>query len=69
MRYCDYFRHPHTRNEMKQYYASVVNELNIVIKVRGRRRPTSLPNSWDDIYRSNITVRNWKAYRRKQWKA
>lgn len=69
MGYGDYFRYPRTKNEMTQYYASVVNELDIFIKVRGRRCPNALPHAWDDIYRSNITWRNWKAYRKKQWKA
>ncbi len=68
MSYSDYFRYPHTKNEMKQFYASKVNELGIPINIRGRRRPKSLPNSWDDYYRSNMSLRNWKAYRKKQWK-
>lgn len=68
MGYSDYFRYPHTKNEMKQYFASVVNEIDIPIKIRGCRHPKSLPHSWDDIYRSNMALRNWKAYRKNQWK-
>ena len=60
----DYFRYPHTKNEMKQYFASSVNELDITIRVRGRRRSKSLPHSWDDC-RSNMSLRNWKFYRKK----
>ncbi|GAB2891123.1 hypothetical protein GCM10027180_21570 [Microbulbifer echini] len=63
-----YFRHPKTKNEMKQYYASLENELEIPIKIRNRRRPKCLPNAWDDYFPSNITNRNWKLFRRKQWK-
>lgn len=68
MSYSDYFRYPHTKNEMEQYFASSANELGIAVRVRGRRCPKSLPSSWDDLYRSNITLRNWKAYRKTQWK-
>ena len=68
MSYADYYRHPRTKNEMKQYYASKVNKLDVPIKIRGRRRPRSLPHAWDDIYRSNMTARNWKSYRKLQWK-
>ncbi len=68
MSYSDYFRHPHTKNEMKQYFASQYGVNHIQINVRGRRRFKSLPNSWDDIYRSNMSSRNWKLYRKKQWK-
>ena len=66
MRYVSYFRHPHTKNEMKQFFASTVNELNIPIKVRNRRKPKHLPNAWDDMFRSE--TRNWKRYRNKQWR-
>ena len=68
MSYFDYFRYPNTKNEMKQYYASLVNEENLRIKVRGRHKPKSLPHAWDDIYRSNMFSKNWKSYRRHQWK-
>lgn len=66
MSYSDYFRCPRTKNEMKQFFASDINE--IPITVRGCRRPKSLPNAWDDYYRSNMTLRNWKAYRKTQWR-
>ncbi|WP_444942314.1 hypothetical protein ACJJI3_09950 [Microbulbifer sp. ZKSA004] len=68
MSYTDYFRYPHTKNEMKQFYASGINEVDVSIKIRGRRHPKCLPNSWDDYYRSNMRLRNWKAYRKQQWK-
>jgi hypothetical protein len=62
---CNYFRYPKTTNEMRQFYASNDNELGIRIKVRGRRRIKSLPNSWDDIY--SKSQRCWKVYRKHQW--
>ncbi|GAA5215719.1 hypothetical protein ACFSJ3_10855 [Corallincola platygyrae] len=68
MGYSNYYRHPHTQNEMKQFFASAVNELDIPVKVRGRRRPKYLPCAWDDLYRSNMSLRNWKSYRKAQWK-
>ncbi len=69
MSYSDYFRYPHTKNEMKQYYASTQNELGVSIRIRACRHPKVLPNAWDDYYRSNMMLRNWKAYRLTQWKA
>lgn len=38
-----YFRHPKTMNEMKQYYASLENELEVPIKIRNCRQPKCLP--------------------------
>jgi len=66
MRYVFYYRHPRTQNEMKQYEASKTNDLGISIKIRNKRKPNKLPNSWDDIYR--LGLRNWKYYRKTQWK-
>lgn len=65
MSYC-YFRHPKTTGEMRQYYASIHNELDIAIKVRGRRRPKSLPNAWDDIHPRS--QRCWKTRCKNKWK-
>ena len=66
MRYSFYFRYPRTKSEMKLYYASVINEVDLPIKVRGKRRPKHLPNAWDDVFRAKH--RNWKYYRRNQWR-
>ncbi len=63
------YRHPRTMNEMKQYFASIENELDVPVKIRGSRQAQYLPHAWDDIYRSNIDLRCWKAYRKTQWKA
>ncbi|WP_444957126.1 hypothetical protein [Microbulbifer sp. ZKSA002] len=68
MSYSDYFRYPHAKNEMKKFYASSISEVGVFIKIRGRRNPKCLPNSWDDYYRSNMRLRNWKTYRKQQWK-
>ena len=66
MGYGYYSRHPKTANEMKQYFASIENEPSIPLKIRGRRKPKHLPNSWDDIDRHFI--RSWKYYRKNQWR-
>ena len=66
MKYAGYFRYPQTRNEMKQYYASIENEMNIPVKIRGSRKPKQLPNAWDDI--ACCRMRNWKCFRRTQWR-
>jgi hypothetical protein len=63
--YCN-FRHPKTTNEMRQYFSSLENELNISVKVRGQRRVKSLPHSWFDIDKPSI--HNWKQYRKNQFR-
>lgn len=42
-------------------------EEGIRIRVRAKRNPTMLPNSWDDIPRSR-NGNGWKQYRRTRWK-
>jgi hypothetical protein len=66
MKYIFYFRHPKTKNEMWQFYACIVNESDIPINIRGRRKPKCLPNAWDDICRPRY--KNWKYFRKHQWK-
>ncbi len=61
-----YFRQAHTKNEITQYYATIINEYDIPIKVRGRRRPTQINFVFDDF--SRCYQRNWKKYRKTQWK-
>lgn len=69
MRYRKYFRKPRTKNDRTQFYALNDVELNVVIKIRGRRRPGALEYAWDDFVRSDWNGRCWKVYRRMQWKA
>lgn len=68
MRYCFYYRHPGTKNEMTQCYAVNCDEVEIPLNIRTRRQPKSLPTAWDDLARSDRKMRNWKFYRRTQWK-
>ena len=37
------------------------------IRVRGKRKVSALPTAYDDISRAHVK-RNWKAYRRHQWR-
>ena len=67
MKYVCNFRHPRTLSEMRQYFKTTCNEIDVVIKVRGRRKPKRLPTAWDDIFRSD-QGRSWKHYRKYQWK-
>lgn len=45
MRY-SYFRRPKTTNEIRQYFDAINSNF---IKIRAKRAPNNLPNSWDDI--------------------
>ncbi len=62
-----FYRTAHTKNELTQYYATVVNEDDIEIKVRAKRKPSviglALGDDWYHCYQ-----RNWKKYRKTQWK-
>jgi len=37
-------------------------------KIKGRAHRSKLPTLWDDRCRSNYGVKNWKQYRKHQWK-
>jgi len=60
--YLGYFRHPKTTQERRAYYSHAPF-------VRAKRRPTSLPDWWDDICPSTYCNRSWKVRfrKRKQW--
>lgn len=61
VRYGNILRNPRTTQEIK---AGLGNEEYI----RGRRRKRQLPNTWDDISRSNWNSKSWKNQKvRKQW--
>lgn len=61
-----FWRHPKTFNELRQYYATIDNDLGIRIKVRGKRRPNYLPDTWDEMDRD--IQRSWKKQRKTQYK-
>ena len=56
------WRHPHTMNEIRQYYAVLCEPPELRPRVRGRRRPAHLPNDWDDIPKPRS--RSWKRHRK-----
>lgn len=60
------YRRPKTLQALKQSY-SIAEEGEP--EMRGRRKQSGLPTSWDDVWRYNL--RNWKkqSNNRKQWMA
>lgn len=52
-------------NELKS--AQVIKEEGEVLP-RASRNVANLPNSWDDYSISSYKVKNWKRYRKTQWK-
>lgn len=59
-------RSPKTTNERKQYDACMVDE--DAPNVRGKRRPSNLPNTWDDLMRHNDGCWKTQSKRKHQWK-
>lgn len=61
-----HWRSPKTFQEKKAYYATTDWE-EVNIKVRGKRKPHNLVDTWDDLHSHNEKC--WKRHRRTQWKA
>lgn len=61
-----YFRHPVTLQALKA--ACGVCKEDGEPSMRGNRTKSHVPSSWDDIHRSDRGIRNWKKYRKQQWK-
>lgn len=61
-----YFRRPHTTQERR--WAHAWDDEEDAPRVRGRRTNHMLPNTYDDVYRSDVDDRCWKRYRKHQWK-
>lgn len=68
--YRNYFRHMRTTSERRISAISECDEelLEYGVRIRGRRNHKNLPNAWDDEYRRDINTRNWKKYRKHQWR-
>lgn len=63
-----YYRHVRTQQEIRENETFAVNDNDLEdygIRVKGRKR--SLPTLWDDIP-VDREDRNWKKFRRTQWK-
>ena len=56
-----YYRHPKTRQEL------IANSYDSEY-ARGKRKKGFLPTSWDDYGRSDHNTKNWKKYRKTQYK-
>lgn len=58
-----YFRHPHTMRSRRQ-----LRGLDILDGIYVRGKQCHLPSSWDDIGRSDASIRTWKSHRKTQYK-
>ena len=61
----EWYKCPKSTNEKRQYYAC---DDEPEIKIRARRNPRHLPDIWDDVCRRDVDNRNWKRFRRTQYK-
>ncbi len=62
-----YYRHPRTMHERRQ--AALVLEEEGEVAPRPHRSANSLPCAWDDFRVAARDDRNWKRFRRTQWRA
>lgn len=58
-------RLPCTTNERRAYEPQIEDifdnvDIDVKIRIRGKRIPKSLPNSWDDIFRTDKDDISWK---------
>jgi len=62
------WRHPKTISEIRENDFINYDDdcIEYDIKVRGNRKKSNLPTSWDDVYRHK--EKNWKKQRDHQWK-
>lgn len=61
-------RRPKTLQERAQAEAHDEELREYGIRVRPRRNKANLPNSWDDVGRTDWDDRSWKRHRKTQWK-
>lgn len=62
----NYYKHPRTIQERRAYFHDEISEYDV--RVRRSRSARNLPDPWDDRIRSDAGVKNWKNYRRTQYK-
>lgn len=66
------YRHPHTTAEKKSVLKCFIEALdsNVFVRVRPKRNIVNLVDAYDDVHRSDIDDRSWKANKRNkhQWK-
>lgn len=61
-----WIRRPKTIQEAR--WVNAWDDEEFAPRVRARRNAKNLPNAWDDEHRSDLAIRNWKQFRRTQWK-
>lgn len=65
--YCSsYLKRPRTTQERRAYFHDEISEYDI--QIRGSRSPRNLPDTWDDYIRADVGIKNWKKFRRTQYK-
>lgn len=66
------YRHPHTTSEKKSVLKCISEALDcdIHVRVRPKRNVANLVDAYDDVHRSDLNDRSWKANKRNkhQWK-
>lgn len=63
-RHCHYWRHPRTTQERRWSLAWKEDG----VMGRASRNFHNLPTTWDDIYRASYENKNWKKFRKHQWR-
>lgn len=61
----NYYRYPRTQRDRRLSQPVFEDDEP---RIRGARRPCRIPSAWEDIPRRNWKDRNWKNYRRTQWR-
>jgi hypothetical protein len=63
-----YIRHQRTFAEIREESWLSYDEDLKFYNIKSRPKRTSLPDPWDDYVRSDQYIRNWKRFRKKQWR-
>lgn len=67
-RRANWLKHPKTTQEKRMNQETFDSVYGIFKIVRAKRNPRNLPDAWDDIRKTDASNRNWKRYRKTQWK-
>ncbi len=62
------FRYPKTIQELREIDKYYHDEEMKTYKVKHRAARNRTPTCWDDQMRSDVDIKNWKKYRKHQWK-
>jgi len=65
-KHCHSYRRPHTTQERR--WAHAWDDEEFAPPPRARRNARNLPDAWDDVWRWHGDTKNWKNYRKHQWK-